>query len=603
MKLKKMLTYNIKTLVKFEVIYKFLSALIFMPLFLGGFRLITKISGYSYLTFENFFSFLTNPLVIIFLLILLVLLTFYTVIDIGTIIVILDSSYNEKRIGVRNSVIIALSKIKKIFKLKNILLSFLVIFLIPFLHIGVSSSFIGTIKIPEFILDHIFKDKFLLSLYIGVVALLIYLLFRWLYGIHYFILEDCDFKEARKRSINLSKKNKIKDFLVILGVQFIIALIYVVFILLGIALIVLLYKLWGKVNILGNLAITIIWLLIAVSFVVMTLLSTPISYAIISGLFYKHKEKIGEKIVHVNIKEQEKNTINKKFKTLKYIVIILLIGSGTVLTYEVINGKNDLKIEYVRLMDVTAHRGASVKYPENTMRAFRGAKEMGADFIELDVQQTKDKKLIVLHDTNLKRTTGVNKNTWDVTYEEIEKLDAGSFLDKKFKGEKIPLLEEVIKYAKNNNIKLNIELKPTGKETDFESSVVELIKKYDFLDSSVVTSQVYEVLENVKKCDKNVKTVYVMSLAYGDILKLDAADNFSIEASSINKLLVKKLHNAGKEIYAWTVNTKESISKMIELNVDNIITDDIILARDTIYTSKTSDVIQEYIKLVNNLFK
>ena len=94
-----------------------------------------------------------------------------------------------------------------------------------------------------------------------------------------------------------------------------------------------------------------------------------------------------------------------------------------------------------------------------------------------------------------------------------------------------------------------------------------------------------------------------MSLAYGDILKLEAADNFSIEESSVNKTMVKKVHNAGREIYVWTVNNKESISKMIDLNVDNIITDNISLAKDTIYESKTSDIIKEFIKFINNLFK
>ena len=227
---------------------------------------------------------------------------------------------------------------------------------------------------------------------------------------------------------------------------------------------------------------------------------------------------------------------------------------------------------------------------------------MGTDWIELDVQQTKDEKIIVLHDTNLKRTTGVDKNTWELTYAEVKELDAGSFFDSKFKNERIPLLEEVLEFAKNNNIKLNIELKPTGYEKDFEKSVVDLIKKYDFIDNCVVTSQVYSVLQNVKKYDKSVKTVYVMSLAYGNILELTDADSFSIEASSITKTLVNKLHNNNKEVYAWTVNTKDSISKMINLNVDNIITDNITLAKDTIYSSKTSNLVNEYIKIIDNIF-
>ena len=275
---------------------------------------------------------------------------------------------------------------------------------------------------------------------------------------------------------------------------------------------------------------------------------------------------------------------------------------GFFFTYGLYRGDYNLNIEYTRRLEVTAHRGASVFYPENTMSAFVGAKKLGADWIELDVQETKDKEVIVIHDTNFKRTTGVDKNTWELSYKEIEKLDAGSFFDKKYKGEKIPLLKDVVEFAKENNIRLNIEIKPTGHEKALEKEVVDIINEENFEDSCVITSQVYDVLKKVKKYDKNIKTVYVMSLAYGDITSLKDADNFSIEAMSINKKLVKRVHNEGKELYAWTVNTKESINNMIDLNVDNIITDDITLAKDTIYSSKTSNVINEYVKLVRNIF-
>ena len=93
-----------------------------------------------------------------------------------------------------------------------------------------------------------------------------------------------------------------------------------------------------------------------------------------------------------------------------------------------------------------------------------------------------------------------------------------------------------------------------------------------------------------------------MSLAYGDILSLKYADSFSIEASSVTKSLVKKVHREGKELYAWTVNTEESIMEMINLKVDNIITDNITLAKDTIISSKQSDLISEYIKFIQSWF-
>ena len=93
-----------------------------------------------------------------------------------------------------------------------------------------------------------------------------------------------------------------------------------------------------------------------------------------------------------------------------------------------------------------------------------------------------------------------------------------------------------------------------------------------------------------------------MSIAYGDLYTLPAADSFSIEARNITPRLVNSLHDHGKDIYAWTVNSSENIQRMIDLGVDNIITDDVPLAKQLVFASKNSNFINEYIKFINNLF-
>lgn len=93
-----------------------------------------------------------------------------------------------------------------------------------------------------------------------------------------------------------------------------------------------------------------------------------------------------------------------------------------------------------------------------------------------------------------------------------------------------------------------------------------------------------------------------MSLAYGDITVLEAADHFSVEAANVSKELVGRVHREGKELYVWTVNTRESISRMVEMNADNIITDNISLAKETIYAGRTSDLIREYLKMLERIF-
>ena len=93
-----------------------------------------------------------------------------------------------------------------------------------------------------------------------------------------------------------------------------------------------------------------------------------------------------------------------------------------------------------------------------------------------------------------------------------------------------------------------------------------------------------------------------MSLAYGNIISLTAADHFSVEATSATSSLVSAVHKEGKKLLVWTINSEENILKMIDLKVDNIITDNITLAKDVVYSSKTSDVIVEFVKLIEDIF-
>ena len=559
-----------------------------------------RITGFTYLTIENILNFALNPITIIFLLFIIIFLTMVTIFDISTLIIIFDSSYKNKKISVMDSIKISLSKCKNIFKLKNISVAILVLFIIPFLNIGVTSNVITSINIPEFILDFINANKTLSIIFSLFYLFLLSILSKWLYSLHYMVIEGKSFKSARKSSKNLIKGNRFKDIIIVFLYQLISGISYILFLIIGIFILYILNMILGRIFVIKSILLTIVWMFMLVSVIIFTIISTGIGYSVISSLYYKHKIDKDEKLITIKSEEKKKNI--KFNKNLKYAVIILwifAIAGGSIFTYQVITGKANLNIEHTRKMEITAHRGASIKYPENTMAAFRGAKKLGADWIELDVQQTKDKQIVVSHDTNLNRVTGVNKDIIDMNYSEIKKLDAGSFFNKKFKGEKIPLLKEVLEFAKKNNIRLNIELKPTGKEKNFEKQVVDLIKEYNFEDRCVVTSQVYNVLKKIKKYDKDIKTVYVMSIAIGKITDAKYADAFSIKATNVTETQVSRVHNAGKEVYAWTVNKEESINKMIDMNVDNIITDNIKLGVDLVEKSKRTNIEDIIIKVLN----
>lgn len=116
---------------------------------------------------------------------------------------------------------------------------------------------------------------------------------------------------------------------------------------------------------------------------------------------------------------------------------------------------------------ICAHRGANETHPENTIMAFREAIRLGAHMIEFDVQMTKDNQLVIMHDASVDRTTNGKGLISSLTLEEIQRLDAGRWKSEKFKGEKVPTLEEALRVMPQN-IWLNIHLKGTkklGRET------------------------------------------------------------------------------------------------------------------------------------------
>lgn len=602
-KIKNMLFYNFQELVTFQTVFKVTSFLIFVPLFLNFFNIIMKVTGYEYLTFENLFSFASNPIVIIMLILLVLFMMVYTFFDLSTIIIILDASYQEKKVDIKEVLSISLRKSIEVFKFKNIALAFMILFLIPFLNIGIASGFISSINIPDFIMDYINNNLLFMIIFWSCFGLLTILLLRWLYASFYYVLENCDFKEARKRSIKLSKNSRIKDLIKLVATQGIVYALYIAFMLVGLALIYLIYKLLSKVMIIGSVFISIIGIFLALSLIIFTSLSMPLSYAVMSIMFYRHKEKNGESIKHINFNKRKKVVITtKRWQHFKVSLAIIAVIAGSVFTYGITTNRYNFNIEYIKNTEITAHRGDSLNYPENTILAFTSALDKNADWIELDIQLTKDKEVVVSHDANLKRVSGVDKNIYDLTYKELQQIDVGKNYNNV--GEtRIPLLSDVFKWGILNSISFNIELKPYEDDETLVEKTIELIKKYHMEDRVVLTSGKYSILEEIKKVNDKIPTGYIMSLAYGDISKLDKADNFSIEASSINKELVKKLHNEGKEVYAWTVNARDNINKMLDLNVDNIITDDVDNARKLLFASKSSNLIYVYLKWIEKIFR
>lgn len=589
-----------RPLFEFELLFKLLALTFFTPLVSLGFRGIMAVHHYAYLTVDNVGQFFRSPLTWLLLLILLLLVAFYVVVDISAILYAVDQGHRGQRTVLSAMVASAFRAALRVFRPRNWVLALTALVLLPLLNIGIVSGFVSTVAIPEAILDQLLDHTPLLVAAGGILLLLTVVLLRWMYIFHYYALEGCPFREARRRSVRLGRGRHIRDLLTILLLQLAFAALFLLLALVLVACIVLIAKAFTTAIVLNSILMSAVFVTLSVLLLVFTVLSVPLVFCFISALYYIRKEEKQVPLRSLEPDAPRRHPSKRRVRTIEAVVLLVSVACGSFYIYRIATGEANFNIEYLHTMEVTAHRGASGVCPENTMPAFEAAVELGADWIELDVQQTRDGQIVVMHDTNLKRTTGLNRNIWEADYEEVAALDAGSWFSEEYADTHIPLLSEVLEFAKENHVRLNIELKPTGHEVGFEQAVVDLVREYEFVEDCVVTSQSYTTLQEVRACDPEIKTVYVMGVAYGNLLKLDAADAFSVRAVNITSSMVQRVHNGHKELYAWTVNSRSTVEKMIRLGVDNIITDYVPMAKDCVYTSKTTNLIQEYVTFLEN---
>lgn len=278
-------------------------------------------------------------------------------------------------------------------------------------------------------------------------------------------------------------------------------------------------------------------------------------------------------------------------------VTIILLATGFLYILDMVYHGFSLSDDIIAETQITAHRGSSRSAPENTMAAIAAAVEEMADYVEVDVQLTKDGVIVLGHDANLKRVAGVNRSMASLTWEEIQELEVGSWFSPEFAGERIPLLEEVLDFCKGK-ISLNIEIKNLGKESQLPERVVRLIREKDMEEQCVVTSTSLEYLERVKLLAPELRTGYILSAAYGDFYFEERADFISIRASFVNRQMVERAHAQGMAVHAWTVNSKSEMERLRLMEVDNLITDYPVLAREIIYREEATETLVEYLRLV-----
>ena len=597
-----LLKLNIGTLLVFELLYKFASMAVFKPLLTGVMKLALKAQGLSYLSDETIGTFIRSPLTGFFLLLIVLGMAFFTLFDICCIITCIHASFRKQAMPLLALMRKGLKTSLRVIYQRNIVMILYLLIIIPMTHALVISGYITKFTVPQFIVDYIMSHTWLAILYIGFWIYIGLRSFHWIYSLHYFCLENCNFKQARKRSWKLQKNHYWTDLIIVLGWSAACIGIYYGVILSGSWLVSRVNQALPTQDLFSSLTLSGISLLMDVCGALFFCFDLPLFFICISLLFYYRKAAAGERIPRVfrDLDNAYRVTNTRWVKKIymyrkRIIALSIVVVIGVNFAYNFADRRGVLHMGLGNPVEVTAHRGYSAAYPENTIPAFKGAIQVGADWAELDVQQTADGEVIVMHDSNLKRTTGLDKEVWQVTWDEIKDLDNGSWFDKKYQTVRIPTLEEVLKVCRGK-IHLNIEIKPSGHDKDLEEQVAKLLKKYHMRDTCVVSSLKYDSLRKIKEADDSIETAYITSVSYGNFTDLEYADGYSVESTLLSKSFVNKAQKAGKQIYVWTVNSEERLEKVVGMGIDNVITDDPVMAKELIYEQEHSTFWDRYVK-------
>lgn len=225
-------------------------------------------------------------------------------------------------------------------------------------------------------------------------------------------------------------------------------------------------------------------------------------------------------------------------------------------------------------MKIYAHRGLSQHAPENTMVAFQAAVTAGAEAIELDVQRTKDGQIVVMHDFYLGRTNQGSGLVMDHTYDQLQGLDMGAWFDPKFKGEKIPLLEEVMAQLPPH-ILINIELKKPAIDSqgDLGRKVVDIIHQYTR--PVLVSAFDHYLLKQVQDLDPDLDLGLLYSSNLIDVFAYARQNGLKLKAihpsiEYVSPPLVDRAHQLGLEVNVYTIRQIQEVDLLRSWGVDGI---------------------------------
>ena len=528
----------------------FTMSVIGVNLLFWSFRLILLFSNQENLTKDNFYLIFSNPLSSLFCAIYILLVAFLTFAEFFILINFINSRRESSAFSIKTALSKSFIKLKSLVGLQIFFFIIYFISMVPLENLGLSTAITERLRIPAFITGEILKTPTGTLLYSILIFAVFYINYRLIFTFPRTILKEEPLSKSIKESWKITKK-KMPQILIPIGI------FEIIFMTLG-----------------------LIFMFIVVGFLGIFKpffgfwLSRTILQTMFDAVFFAFSVLTKISIVLVlldNIEPQKSKNIEsskekrKRSSILAVFMILLLSGSIAINGIQIYYRKIDTKILKI------AHRGDIQGGVENSLEALESAKKKGADYVEMDIQLTRDNNFVVMHDYNLQRLTGRNARVRDLDLSEIQNL---TIFENGFKS-RIPTFEEYVKRAEELKIKLLVELKPSGGEPEnFTEMFVKKFRKLGVERKFKTMSLDLNLMRKIEKIAPEIETGFVIPLQFGDFDN-SKIDFYVIEDFSYRHDLALKAHRMNRKIFVWTLNTRSDISKYLQEPIDGIISDEL----------------------------
>lgn len=491
---------------------------------------------------------------------------------------IIEASYRGQRISYIDALLFIFRHSLQILVLGMMMVAKVLLYVLPLLGISwlIFRFFMGEHDINYYLTDkppeYWYTAAMIGGLALATAVLLIKTLAGWVYSLPLILFNG----RSAKSALELSQQTAVGYQRPIIGWMIIWIGIDAVLFVAAMAIMA-----WLGTQLLPHLVDSMQWMALGLGAVLLTgaalaLLATFASAVLFSAivlLLYRDAGLQGERAERaVVIDHSEKPLPTRRWVVLGAVAALLvaIVSSSLLLDHLVAEDHSE----------VIAHRGASQFAPENTMAAIQEALAQGTDWVEIDVQESADGAVVVIHDRDLKKIGGVDLNVYSSTLEQLQSVDIGSWFSAEFSDQRIPTLEQVLLACKGR-AKVVIELKYYGHEQQLEQRVAEVVEATGMSQDVVAMSLSYEGISRMRALRPDWRVGLLTSVSAGNLDGLEL-DFYAMNAGFANRRTVRSAHRANRKVMVWTINDAIGMSQMMSRRVDGIITDNPGLVRSVL---------------------